>query len=318
MVSPLVPAVLGAAAIAVFALGLWLPAYLRHRTLRQRLAGFVYAGTTAGFALDVGGRRRRALARRIRTRRQPLARHLTNKIAQAQADVSPGEVVAAMAILGGASFLIVAGATSSVIVGFAAGAGMTMTPLLWLEYLHRRASTRFLAQLMDTILLLASSVRGGHSLLQALEQVASQAPEPTRSAFALAVREIGLGASQEDALERLAARFPSEDIELIVSAINAHQQIGGSLARMLEAIGQTIRERQHIAGDIKSFTSQQRYSAYVLSALPLAALTALMVFSPEYVAVMFEDDGLRTALLVASGMVVSGFFFMRRLATIDV
>ncbi|HUG56549.1 MAG TPA: type II secretion system F family protein, partial [Candidatus Limnocylindrales bacterium] len=166
--------------------------------------------------------------------------------------------------------------------------------------------------------LLASSVRGGHSLLQALEQVASQAPEPTRSAFALAVREIGLGASQEDALERLAERFPSEDLELIVSAINAHQQIGGSLAKMLEAIGQTIRERQHIAGDIRSFTSQQRYSAYVLSALPVAALLGLVMFSPDYIAVMFDDTGLRTALIVAAGMVFAGFFLMRRLATIDV
>jgi tight adherence protein B len=318
MVAPIVPALFGAAAIAVFALGLWLPAYLRHRTLRQRLAGFVYAGTTAGFALDVGGRRRRALARRVRTRRQPLARLLSNKIAQAQADVSPGEVLVAMAILGAAAFVIVSGAAGSVLIGLAAGAGAGSLPLAWLELMHRRATGRFVTQLLDTILLLASSVRGGHSLLQALEQVASQAPEPTRSAFALAVREIGLGASQEDALERLAERFPSEDLELIVSAINAHQQIGGSLAKMLEAIAQTIRERQHIAGDIKSFTSQQRYSAYVLSALPGAALVALMTFSPDYVSVMFEDDNLRTALAVAGGMVVGGFIVMRRLATINV
>ena len=318
MVSPVIPALLGAAAIAVFALGLWLPAYLRHRTLRQRLAGFVYAGTAAGFALDVGGRRRRALARRIRTRRQPLARHLMNMISLANADVSAGEILASMAILGVAAFVIVSGITGSVVIGFAAGVGAAALPLAWLEFMHRRSNARFVTQLLDTILLLSSSVRSGHSLLQSLEQVASQAPEPTRSGFALTVREIGLGASQEDALERLAERFPSEDFELIVSAINAHQQIVGSLAKMLEAIGETVRERQHIAGDIRSFTSQQRYSAYVLSALPLAALLALLTFSPDYIAVMFEDDSLRTALVVAGGMVVAGFIVMRRLATINV
>lgn len=318
MVAPIVPAILGAAAIAVFALGLWLPAYLRHRTLHQRLAGFVYAGTTAGFALDVGGRRRRAVARRARTRRQPLARHLANRIARAQTDVSPGEVLAAMAILGMAAFVITSAMAGTIVVGIAAGAAAAFVPLAWLELLHKRANAHFIAQLLDTILLLGSSVRGGHSLLQALEQVASQAPEPTRSAFALAVREIGLGASQEDALERLSERFPSEDLELIVSAINAHQQIGGSLAKMLDAIAQTVRERQHIAGDIRSFTSQQRYSAYVLSALPLAAMVGLMTFSPDYVAVMFQEGALRTALMVAAAMVVGGFLFMRRLASIDV
>jgi tight adherence protein B len=318
MVAPIVPALLGAGAIAVFALGLWLPAYLRHRSLRQRLAGFVYAGTAAGFALDVGGRRRRALARRIRTRRQPLARHLSNMISLANADVSPSEILAAMAILGIAAFVIVSAFAGSVLVGFAAGLAAAALPLAWLELMHRRSNARFVTQLLDTILLLSSSVRSGHSLLQALEQVASQAAEPTRSGFALAVREIGLGASQEDALERLAERFPSEDFELIVSAINAHQQIGGSLAKMLDAIAQTVRERQHIAGDIRSFTSQQRYSAYVLSALPLAALLALLTFSPDYIGVMFEDDSLRKALAIAGGMVIAGFIVMRRMATINV
>jgi tight adherence protein B len=223
-----------------------------------------------------------------------------------------------MAILGVAAFVIVSGLAGSVLIGFAAGAGAAALPLAWLELMHRRSNARFVTQLLDTILLLSSSVRSGHSLLQALEQVASQAPEPTRSGFALAVREIGLGASQEDALERLAERFPSEDFELIVSAINAHQQIGGSLAKMLDAIASTVRERQHVAGDIKSFTSQQRYSAYVLSALPLAALLALITFSPDYIDVMFQDDGLRTALVIAGGMVIGGFIVMRRLATINV
>ncbi|MDQ2967654.1 MAG: type II secretion system F family protein [Actinomycetota bacterium] len=239
-------------------------------------------------------------------------------ISLAHADVSASEILAAMAILGAVAFVTVSGMAGSVLIGLVAAIGGSALPIGWLEFMHRRSNARFVSQLLDTILLLSSSVRSGHSLLQALEQVASQAPEPTRSGFALTVREIGLGASQEDALERLAERFPSEDFELIVSAINAHQQIGGSLAKMLDAIAQTVRERQHIAGDIRSFTSQQRYSAYVLSALPLGALLALLTFSPDYIAVMFEDDSLRTALVIAGGMVVAGFMVMRRLATINV
>jgi tight adherence protein B len=318
MLGPFLPALLGAAAMAIFAFGLWLPAYLRQRALRQRLAGFVYAGTATGFAIDVGGRRRRAMARRARVRRQPIARYLSRKIAQAQAEVSPGEVLAASAVLGILSFVLTSAFSGSVLIGLGGGSAAALVPILWLELLHRRVSSRFTAQLLDTVLLLSSSVRGGHSLLQSLEQVATQAHEPTRSAFALVVREIGLGASQEDALERLADRFPSEDIELVVSAINVHQQIGGSLGRVLDAIAQTIRERQRIAGDIRSFTAQQRYSAYVLSALPVAALLVLVLVSPDYVQVMFEPGTLREALLGAMGAVVAGFLLMRRLAAIDV
>ena len=61
--SPLLVAVLGTAAMASFAMGLWLPAYRRQRTVRRRLGGFVLAGTAEGFAIDLGGQRR-ARARR--------------------------------------------------------------------------------------------------------------------------------------------------------------------------------------------------------------------------------------------------------------
>ena len=173
-------------------------------------------------------------------------------------------------------------------------------------------------QLLDTISLLAGSVRAGHSLLQALEHVTSEAPEPTRSAIALVVREIGLGASQKDALERLADRLPSEDLELIVSAVNVHHQIGGSLAKVLDAISETIQERVRVAGDIKGLTAQQRYSAYVLSLLPVVAAAGLFLFSPDYVGVLLAPGALRLALIAAGAMVVVGFLVMSRLARVDV
>jgi tight adherence protein B len=312
-------AILGGAAMATLALGLWLPAYLRHRALRRRLAGFVLADTPAGFAMDLGGRRRSRTVRRAAGERDSwLIRRVSRVIVQAQADVSVGEVIAAMTVLALLTFTLVTIWSGLILVGAAVGIVAATTPMIWLRWRHGRIERRFNAQLLDTIALLASSVQSGHSLLQALEHVTSQAPEPTRSAIGLVVREIGLGASQEDALERLADRLPSEDLELIVSAVNVHHQIGGSLAKVLDAIGGTIRERVRVAGDIKGLTAQQRYSAYVLSLLPVAAAGALMVFSPDYVQVLFAPGPLRLALVAAGTMVVTGFLVMNRMAKIDV
>jgi tight adherence protein B len=305
--------------MATFALGLWVPAYLRHRTVRRRLAGFVNQGTAGGFAVDLGGRRRsRASRRTVDERSQLVIRAIAQMIVRAQADVSVGEVVAAMAVLALLSFTLVSVWIGSLVVGAVAACVAATIPILYLQWLRRKVERRFGAQLLDTVSLLASSVRSGHSLLQALEHVTTEAPEPTRSAIALVVREVGLGASQEDALERLADRLPTDDLELIVSALNVHHQIGGSLAKVLDSISETIRERVRIEGDIRGLTAQQRYSAYIRSLLPVAAAVSLMTFSPEYIGPLFEPGPLRALLVGAAGMVVLGFLVMRRLAKIDV
>jgi len=317
--SPVLVGLLGAAAMAVLAVGLWLPAYLRHRQLQRRLLGFVRAGTPGGLAIDTGGRRgARVTPRRESQRNGFVLRTIQRRIIRSHVDVSPGEVLGAMAVLGLVGLVLGSVWWGSVVAGAMAGAVTLTLPILWLDRQHRKVRSRSAAQLLDTLGLLSSSVRSGHSLLQALEHVASEAPEPTRSNFALVVREIGLGAAQDDALERLAERMGSEDFDLVVSAIGVHGQIGGSLTTVLDSIGETVRERVRVSGDIKAITSQQRYSAYVLSALPVVTAGALALISPDYVAVLLEEGGLRIALIVSVVMVIAGFFTMRSLASIDV
>ena len=153
---------------------------------------------------------------------------------------------------------------------------------------------------------------------QALEHVAADAPEPTKGAFLLVGREIALGASQEDALERLAARYPSDDLKLIVAAINVQHQIGGSLAKVLDSISETIRERIRIEGDIKALTAPQRVSAYVLCGLPVFVTLGLLLIGPDYVGPLFQPGPLRYALASAISLVILGFLVMRAMTKIDV
>jgi Flp pilus assembly protein TadB len=73
-----------------------------------------------------------------------------------------------------------------------------------------------------------------------------------------------------------------------------------------------------VEGDIVALTAQQRYSAYILSLLPVAAAVFLWMFSPDYIAPLLEAGPLRLLLLAAAGMVVVGFVLMRQMAKIDV
>ncbi|MBU6424111.1 MAG: type II secretion system F family protein [Chloroflexota bacterium] len=263
---PLVPAVLGAAAMATAVVALWTPGWRRRHVLGQLVSRLV---DERGLARDLGGgRRRSSRLAPVPTRTGPI-----DRIARTLASLSPWE---------------------------------------------RRRRSRFREQLADSLSLLASSVRAGHTLVQAFEQLAREAPAPTGAAFAAVVREIGLGAAHDDALHRLARRFPSEEVDLFVTAVNVQDQVGGSLAKVLDSIAYTLRERARIEGDIRALTAQQRYSAYVLALLPVAVAAMLTLVGPDYMAPLYEPGALRIVLVLAGLLILVGFLIMRRIAAIDV
>lgn len=309
-------------AVAAFTLALWVPSRSGEAAVRRRIAGFV-EGTTGGpirLAQDTGGQRRWRARRAVRQLGQesgggPL-KALERKLADAQVAVTPNEysvvVVVVSVVVALAAVVLSGGGPLAALAGLA-------VPLIAIFFLNWRASRikgRFRDQLADTVSLLSSSVRTGHSVQQALEHVAHELPEPTRSAFQLVVREIGLGASMEESLVRLGERYPSEDLELLVTAVNVHATIGGSLAKVLDQTAATIRERVRIAAEVKALTAQQRYAAYVLALLPVFTMVMLQVISPDYGKELFSG-ALRFAVIGAGLLVVIGFLIMKRMATID-
>lgn len=313
--SPLLVAILGSATVIVIALGLLAPGFSRRREIAERLA--LALGSSAVSPDLAGAHRTRSSVRLSRPASNRIAGALQQRLEHAALDLSVNELLATVAILtgvGGVVGLVLSVNPVGFVVGAVVGAAL---PFFWLNVRSGRRQRRFRLQLADTVSLLGASVRAGHSLLQALEQVSKEAPEPSASAFAQVVREIGLGAPQEEALDRLAARFPSEDLDLIVTATNVQHQVGGSLARVLDDIAATLRERMRIEGDITALTAQQRYSAYVLALLPVFVAAALFFVSRDYIALLLEG-ALRYAALLAAAMVALGFILMQKIATIDV
>jgi tight adherence protein B len=195
-------------------------------------------------------------------------------------------------------------------------------------YLKRRQSARisqFATQLPDTITLLANSLRAGSSFLQGMELVTREARPPISDEFSRVVREMQLGVALQAALNNLSRRVASEDLELMVTAIQIQSQVGGNLATVLDAIAHTIRERVRIQGEIQTLTAMQRYSGYVITLLPVGLAGILFVISPTYIAKMFENPpeilGLPAGVIFFMIGLVSmgiGFLFIRRIVQIKV
>lgn len=179
---------------------------------------------------------------------------------------------------------------------------------------------KFNYQLPDMLNLMVNGLRAGFSTMQALEAVSKELPSPINDEFRRVVQEMQLGIPMERALDNLLRRIPSDDLDLVVTAINVQREVGGNLAEILETISHTIRERIRIKGEIKALTAQVVYSGRFLALMPVILSLILWALNREYMMQFFLEPKLcGIAMLTTSGiMIFIGYYIMTRIADIDI
>jgi tight adherence protein B len=263
--------------------------------------------------------------------RQDMSARLSTDLARADLKLKPAEFILAwiatpIALVFG--FVVVGTFFEALRSPLALIAAVAIGAWLPRFYLGRRQKQRLKAfndQLPDTITLLANSLRAGSSFLQGMELVTREARPPISEEFGRVVREMSLGMALQPALGNLVRRVASEDLELMVTAINIQAQVGGNLATVLDAIAFTIRERVRIQGEIRTLTAMQRYSGYVIVLLPVGLAALLFVISPTYMTPMLERPPellglpMGVVLFLLGGLSMGiGWLFIRRIVDIKV
>lgn len=144
-------------------------------------------------------------------------------------------------------------------------------------------------QLEDFLTFSANAMRAGNSLLQALDLAGRDLRDPISAEMKRTLREINLGLSVDEALNRLVTRLPSPDMDLVVTAVVIQRQVGGDLAGILDNIATTIRERQHMKAQVRTMTAQGRLSGIVIAGLPFGLLILFRVMNPEYISLLWTE-----------------------------
>ncbi|WP_153505630.1 type II secretion system F family protein [Cumulibacter manganitolerans] len=222
------------------------------------------------------------------------------------------------------ALLVVAGALAAVAVGTVLS-GLILGLLLgllapvgakvMLGLLARKRQHAFADQLDDSLQLMASSLRAGHSLLQALDSVSREAEEPTAGEFARIVNETRVGRPLAPALEEAAARMDSQDFLWVAQAIAINREVGGNLAEVLDGVGNTIRERNQIRRQVKALSAEGKMSAFVLLALPFGVTGFLSVSNPAYLAKFFQSLTGYILIVVAIIMLIVGALWLRKVVS---
>jgi tight adherence protein B len=206
-----------------------------------------------------------------------------------------------------------------VVMAIIAGGVGIFLPRFYVSFKTSKRLHTFEQQLADILGLWVNALRSGYSVMQALEAISREAPEPSATEVRRVVQEVQLGISMEDALAHLLVRMPSDDLDLVITAVNIQREVGGNLAEILEVISHTIRERIKLKGEIRVLTAQGRITGYLIGGLPIVLALFLMLVNPHYMEQLFSDKLCGWPMIgLGLGMIGIGTAIIQRIVDIEI
>lgn len=203
-------------------------------------------------------------------------------------------------------------------LGLLAGALALRAPAQLLLYLRDRRRKKFNMQLIDALAHMSNALKAGFSIMQAFENVVQNGDNPIAQEFDVLLQQTRVGVGISEALERMDERVGSEDLTLVVMAIETARKTGGNLTEIFEKISFTIRERVRIENRIRTLTAQGRLQGIIVGAMPAVIGVAMAVVRPGLMMPFLHSPvGLSTIAAVVV-LVAIGGFFIRKIIRIDV
>lgn len=180
-----------------------------------------------------------------------------------------------------------------------------------------RRVRRFEAQLPEALDTIVRSLRAGHPTTAAIQMVAREFPKPLGEEFDILANEVTYGLDLETAMRNLAGRVRLHDLGMIVSAIAIHARSGGNLSEILTNLGTVIRERIRLRLKTKALSAEGRFSALVLSLLPVVLFGALSIIAPGFYGDVWDNPLIYPIFIGAAIWVGIGNMVMWRMVNIE-
>jgi tight adherence protein B len=202
----------------------------------------------------------------------------------------------------------------AVLVGMAI---VLVLPSGYAKYVEKARKSKFSRQLIDCLMLLSSSLKGGLSLIQAIEVMVEEMPAPISQEFGIVLSENKLGIPLDESFKRLYKRMPSNELNQMITAILLARETGGNLPFIFGRLVTTLRENNKIIKDIQGLTLQGRIQGVIMASLPVVFAMFVFTVNPKFFDVMFASELGKTLLIVSLFLEVIGMFLIRKISRID-
>lgn len=189
---------------------------------------------------------------------------------------------------------------------------------LWVRSRARRRLELFNKQLPIALQVMATSLRSGFGIMEAVQTVSREMDDPLAGEFGLIIDQSRVGGSFEAGVSAMVSRVNSSDLRIVARALEIHRKVGGDLASILDSVAGTMREREELRGHITALTAQQRLGGMIVGLLPAWVVGFFMVVNPEFISPLWEEPLGRVFLAAGGLMELTAFVTMRRIMTIEV
>lgn len=245
-------------------------------------------------------------------RRAGLVDRLRDEIAQAgYTALSPANVAVACTVAAFGTLVVVQVVSRALPVAlmFAALAGYGPVAVIRSRARRRRTNLRELwPDVVDNI---ASSVRAGLALPEALIQLTVRGPEELRGAFATFAQDYRTSGRFQDSLDRLKGTLSDPVADRIVESLRIAREVGGSdLGRLLRTLSTFLREDARTRAEMQTRQSWTVNAARVAVAAPWIVL-AMMATRGESIRAYNSAAGV-VVLVVGAAVTVAAYRLMMR------
>ena len=198
-----------------------------------------------------------------------------------------------MMLVGGSAvlfFVLLAIATLQLSEPLLFAVGWVVFASLYVQFKAKRRMKQFTNQLGDAIAMMSNAIKSGFTFQQAMDIVAKEIKGPISEEFVRALNEIQLGVTLEEALEGICQRVKDDDFEMVAMSVVIQRQVGGNLSQILDTVGETIRDRIKLRGEIKSLTAEGVISGWTIALLPVIVGLFCSAVNPDYFKGMLDTD----------------------------
>jgi tight adherence protein B len=167
--------------------------------------------------------------------------------------VRPGGLVALSVVCALVGFVAVQVLSRTLPVALAFGAIGAYLPFAVLRGRARRRQREFAEVWPEAVDNLASGIRAGLALPEALAGLAVRGPEPLRASFAAFALDYQASGRFVDALDRLKERLADPIGDRVVEALRVAREVGGGdLGRLLRSLSSFLREDARTRSELES------------------------------------------------------------------
>jgi len=221
-------------------------------------------------------------------------------------------LITGAALICGMVAALTAQSTLLIIAAMAVGGAV---PLGFVAVKAARRLKAFENQLPDVLITLAAALKAGHSFKQGLQTIVDEGHPPASKEFHRVLTEARLGRPLGQALADMSERLGSKNFDFVINAVSIQQEIGGSLASLIDMVADTVRQRLQFIRKIKGLTAMGRAGAYVLVALPFFIATMITIINPTYMDPLYHTSTGHHLIYTGLAMMAFGSLVLKKIVS---